>query len=404
MEPVESNLSNAVVKRPFLITTVCLSVLGATTLVWTIFGSLKLESTGIGVILRGKHFVTISARTSGVIKRQYFELNDEVNEGQIVLSMASEIDKIRLEQTQKTIDKSKPLIKQSKEAGRVDVKNASDSILQVKKEIKGSMPNLKNLISDQEIAYNGLLKLYSNGQVGTQELANAFSSLSDLKQQKFELEQQLQNTESRYHQILQQNAQNEIQLGSDLIDNQSQKAQLLETIKQAKDLRAPLSGTIVSYNIPLGGFAQEGDPLITLSPSKGPLRAIVLVGAKDYGRIKVGDKALVSPSASPSIRFGYIKGRVFSKSKAPATNAELLKAFGSQETAQTLIDSFSRQGRADLPYLVDIIIDEKNKVPIWTLGKQPPWGVSLGSEASVRIISDEASPISLVIPFMRGGI
>ena len=94
---MESNLSNAVVKRPFLITTVCLSVLGATTLVWTIFGSLKLESTGIGVILRGKHFVTISARTSGVIKRQYFELNDEVNEGQIVLSMASEIDKIRLE-------------------------------------------------------------------------------------------------------------------------------------------------------------------------------------------------------------------------------------------------------------------------------------------------------------------
>ncbi len=401
---MKNKLTEAAVKKPFLITTVCLSALGATTLIWSIFGNLKLESTGIGVILRGKHFVTISAQTSGVINKQYFKLNDKVLKGEKILSMASEINKIRLEQSLKTISETQPLIKQANKAGEADLKIASDSIIRARKNLEASMPKLQELIKDQEIAYNGLLKLYSNGQVGTQELANSFSTLSRLKQQRQELRRQLQNIESNYNQLLQQNAQNEIQLSSEMIANQSLKAQLLQKIKLAKNIRAPLSGTIVSYNVPVGGFAQEGDPLITLSPSEGPLRAIILVGAKDYGRVKVGNKALISPSASPAIRFGYIEGRVFSKSEAPATSAELIKAFGSQEIAQTLINSFSRQGRADLPYLVDIIIDQKNNEPIWTLGKQPPWGVSLGSEASVRIVSDETSPISLVIPFIRGGI
>ena len=54
------------VDKPFTHITGALSVLKGATLLWSIFGSLKMESTGIGLIARGKHFVTVLSKQQGV--------------------------------------------------------------------------------------------------------------------------------------------------------------------------------------------------------------------------------------------------------------------------------------------------------------------------------------------------
>lgn len=112
---------------------------------------------------------------------------------------------------------------------------------------------------------------------------------------------------------------------------------------------------------------------------------------------------LLSPTSTPSVRFGYIKGKVVGMAQAPATQGELMKAFGSSITVQSLLGSFNAGGQVDLPFLVNVVVEQdQTGLPVWTLDKQPPWGMRPGSTTTARIVSDKVRPISLVLPFLRG--
>ena len=80
-----------------------------------------------------------------------------------------------------------------------------------------------------------------------------------------------------------------------------------------------------------------------------------------------------------------------------------MKAFGSTVTVQSLLGSFNTGGEVNLPFLVDVEVEQdKNGQPVWTLGKQPPWGTRAGSMLTAKIVSDTVRPISLILPFLRG--
>ncbi len=393
--------SDRLVSRPLYFTAAGLSLITAATLVWSVFGSLKLESQGVGILVRGKHFITVNTDQAGLINKQYFKLNDRVNKGDLLMSLNIDLDKIKLTEAQDLEAIIMPSIKESSDAARNIEYYARENIKQSEKEYDDQFASLSKIIKDQEAKYSGLLYLYNEGKVSTQELSNAYSLLANNKQRLSQIKQNIRTQNINLQQIRKSNAQSILDLKSKYISTESNILQLKQQIKSSTLIRSPINGTLVSYNIPLGGYAQQGDELLTLIPNTGNLRSIILVGSKKFGRINIGDKVLISPAASPSIRFGYIEGKVKSKSKAPATSAELLKAFGTQEIVQTLLQSFSRGGKVDLPYLVDVDIIEKDNQPVWTLGKQPPWGVSVGSVTSAKIISSQIRPISLLLPFLR---
>lgn len=394
--------ANDLVDRPLVYVSGSLAVLTISTLLWSLFGSLRLESTGVGLIVRGKHFVTVSSKQQGVISKQYFELDQEVKAGDVLMSLDTQTDQIGLNAAAKTLEVTKPLSLLNDQAGKRAELIAIENIRSAEEMYKLNADSLRSLIQKQQDAYNGVLKLYSSNKVSSDELASAYSSLVQLKQQLVGLENSVREQRINYQQIRQSNAQGKINLESQNISTASNVAQSQLALDQSELIRSPIDGTMVSYEVQLGGFVNRGDPLITISPKNGPLTAIMLVGSDQFGRIKKGDWVLVSPSASPSIRFGYIKGKVVAKADAPATGAELLKAFGSQDIVQSLQQSFSQGRQVNLPYLVKVQLEEKNQQPVWTLGRQPPWGVRSGSQATARIISEQVRPISLLIPFFRG--
>lgn len=393
--------ANGLVDRRFVYITGSLALLTGTTLLWSIFGSLRLESTGIGIIVRGKHFYTVNSKQQGVVTKQFFELDQDVKAGDVLMSLDSKNDQLELQASAKTLEMSRPLNLLSNQAGQRAEAIAKGNILSAEQLYQRNAPSLRNLIKNQELVYRNIQELYDQNQVSSEELASSFSSLVQLKQQLAGLENSVREQKLNYQQLLQSNAQGKINLESQDISTSTERAQSELAVKESKLIRSPIDGTMISYDVQLGGFANPGDPLVTIAPKNGPLNAILLVGSDQFARIKKGDRVLVSPSASPSIRFGYIQGKVVAKADAPATSAELLKAFGSQDIVQSLLQSFSEGGRVNLPYLVKVLIEEKNQQPIWTLGRQPPWGVRPGSQASARIISEQVRPISLLIPFLR---
>jgi len=394
--------ANDLVDRPFVYVTASVAVLTGATLLWSFLGSLKLESTGVGIIVRGKHFVTVSSKQQGVIANQNFELDQAVKAGNVVMSLDTMVDQLGLDASVKTLEVAKPLKQQSDQAAQRAEKISQSNIRAAEKIFNRNETSLRSLIKKQQAAYDGVQALYEQNQASSEELASSYSSLLQLKQQLAALENDIREQQINYQQLRQSNAQGKINLESQNISTASNAAQSKVVVEQSKLIRSPIDGTLISYDVPKGGYANPGDPLFTIAPSVGPLRAILLVGSDQFSRIKNGDRVLISPSASPSIRFGYIKGTVTSKADAPATSAELLKAFGSNSIVQSLQQNFDKGGRVNLPYLVSVLIEEKDQQPVWTLGRQPPWGVSPGSAATARIISEQVRPINLLIPFLRG--
>jgi multidrug resistance efflux pump len=390
------------IDRPFTYITGVLSVLTGATLLWSIFGSLKMESTGVGIIVRGKHFVTITSKQQGVVAKQFFALDQDVKRGDILMSLDTEANQLQLDASIKTLDIAAPLTTLSSTAGSQAEVAASSNVAGAQEIYQRNASILRNLIIKQEKAYAGVQKLYAINQASSDELASSYSSLLDLKQQLLGLENDIRQQQINLQQLVQSNAQAKINLASQNISTASSAATSKISINQSRFIRSPIDGTVISYSVPLGGFANPGDPLMTIVPKSGPLRAILLIGSDKYERVKKGDRVFLSPSASPSIRFGFIKGTVISKSDSPATSAELLRAFGSDESVQTLMQSFGSGGQVNFPYLVDVAVEEIGTQPVWTLGRQPPWGVRPGSAATARIISDQARPISLLLPFLRG--
>ena len=364
-------------------------------------GEAKLESSGIGIIVRGQQFYTVSSKQQGVVAKQYIKLNQPVKAGDILMSLDTEADQLGLQSSAKTLEVSRPLSLISNQAGQRAEVIARSNIFSAEQLFKRNAPSLRSLIQKQELAYQGVQKLFAQNQVSSDELASAYSSLVQLKQQLVGLENAVREQKINYQQLVQSNAQGKINLESQNISTASNVAQSQLVLDQSKLIRSPIDGTMIGYDVQLGGYVNPGDPLVTISPNSGPLTVILLVGSDQFARIKVGDRVLVSPSASPAIRFGYITGKVVATSIAPATGAELLKEFGSPDIVQSLQQSFSDGGEVNLPYLVKAVINEKNQQPIWTLGRQPPWGVKPGSQATARIISEQVRPISLLIPFLR---
>jgi HlyD family secretion protein len=389
--------------NPIAVIAIALSSLAGGLLIWGFFGTLTSEGTGTGLIVRGNRLFVVNSQQEGIIKQQYVKVNDPVKRGDLLMSLDTSQQQIQIESTRLQLKTNIPLSGASVQAGQMLEATNKRLLEQAERAYQDQAPSLKKRIGQQEHAYQAAQSLYKSGIVSASDLSSAFDELSNIKSELLQLAQNINNTKAAYQQARQQNAGNAINLVQQNASLISGLAGLKETVNQAKYIRSPITGTVVGFEVTVGNLANPGDPLMTIMPTSGPLRAILLVGSNDFQRINIGDDVLLSPTATPSVRFGFIKGKVIRLAQAPATQGELMKAFGSTVTVQTLLSSFNSGGQVDLPFLVDVEMEQGlNGLPVWTLGKQPPWGMRPGSTSTARIVSDKVRPISLILPFLRG--
>jgi HlyD family secretion protein len=397
------NMVTTLRDNPVAVVAIALSSLAGGILIWGFFGTLKSEVTGTGLIVRGNHLFVVNSQQEGIIKQQHVKINDTVKRGDLLMSLDISQQQIQIDSTRQQLKTNIPLTGTSIQAGQLLESTNLRLLQQAEKAYQDQAPSLQKRMKQQEQAYQAAQSLYKSGVVSASDLSSAFDELSNIKSELLQLAQNINNTKAAYQQTRQQNAGNAINLVQQNTSLIAGLAGLKETVDQAKYIRSPITGTVVGFEATVGNIANPGDPLITLMPSSGPLRAILLVGSDDFQRINVGDDVLLSPTATPSVRFGFIKGKILKLAQAPATQGELMKAFGSTVTVQTLLSSFNSGGQVDLPFLVDVEVEQgPNGLPVWTLGKQPPWGMRPGSTSTARIISDKVRPISLILPFLRG--
>ena len=389
--------------KPLQVVAVALASLTGGVLIWGCFGTLRSEVTGTGMIIRGRHLFVVNSKQQGVIKSQNVRVNDQVKAGTLLMSLDMSQQQIQIRSNRQQLEVSKPLSGLSVAAGKQLEASNLHLQQQAERAYANQGPALQRRIVQQEKAYQGVQSLYKSSVASASDVAASFDELTNLKSQLLQLSQAVESSRAAVHQARQQNAGNAINLVQQNAGLIAGLQGLNETVNQAQFIRAPISGTLVGFEVTVGDFANPGDPLMTIMPSEGPLQALLLVGSDQFQRINVGDEVLLSPTATPSVRFGYIRGRVSRLAKAPASQGELMKAFGSTVIVQNLLGSFNAGGAVNVPFLIDVEVEQDSKgQPIWTLGKQPPWGMPPGSMATARIVSDKVRPISLILPFLRG--
>ena len=369
---------------------------------WSVFGTLPSEVTGTGMVVRGKRLIAVEARVPGTVVASKGEVNQPVKKTDILMSIDSSQQKIQLIGSLKQLGIGVPLSKESAQSGDQAEAKALSALTMAELRLKTQGPLLQRRRSELELLMKQANQLYNQRLISATDLANLAQTLGQVTSQLESLTDSVNAQTIQYQQVRQQNAGNRFQLQQQNLGTAASAAGINEIINQSRAIRPPVNGELVSISKQVGDYANQGDVLFTLMPSDGGLRAILLVSSANANRVKVGNPVLISPNESPSTRFGFIKGNVTGVSNAPATQAELIKSFGSPETAQSFSNSFAQQGGVELPYLVLVRIEQtKSGLPVWTLGKQPPWGFRAGGVASARIITSRIHPIQLLIPSLR---
>lgn len=369
---------------------------------WSVFGSLPSEVTGTGMLVRGDRMIAVEAKVGGTVLSTNMKVNTIVSPSQVVMSLDTSQQKIQLTGAQQQMQTGLPLAKTSDQAGIVAEASTLAAVRVAEQRLAAQGPALRTRQAELRTMMAEANKLYAKRLISVNDLASVAENLSQVTGQLNGLQDALNSQRISYQQIRQQNAGNKFQLLQQNIGTEANLAGIKETITQGSKINSPVDGQLISVGKQVGDYVNPGDVMFTVMPTKGKLRAIILVGSNDANRIKAGNPVLISPQESPPTRFGYIKGTVHAVPTAPATQAELLKAFGTQETTQSFTSSFSQQGGIDLPYMIIVTIEQdKDGLPVWTLGRQPPWGYKPGGVASARITTSTIRPIQLLIPALR---
>lgn len=371
-------------------------------LAWSVFGSLPSEVTGTGMLVRGNRMIAVEAKLGGTVTAANAKVNDNVSPAQVIMSLDTSQQTIQLLGAERQLNAGIPLAKNSETAGKAAESTALAAVQLAESRLQEQGPALRRRQAELRSMMVEANNLYRSRLISVNDLASVAQNLAQVNSQLSGLQDALNAQQIAYKQIRQQNAGNLFQMAQQNIGTVASAAGIRETIVQAAKIKSPVTGQLISIGKQVGDYVNPGDVMFTVMPSQGRLRAIVLVSSNNIKRIAVGDSVLISPAESPATRFGYIKGTVSGVGNAPATQAEMLRAFGTTETAQTFTNSFSQQSGVDLPYFVLVEIEQDSKgLPVWTLGRQPPWGFRPGGVANVRIITNTVRPIQLLIPTLR---
>lgn len=354
------------------------------------------------MLVRGNRMIAVEAKVGGTVIAANAKVNDVVSPAKVVMSLDTSQQVIELLGAERQLKAGVPLAKTSEMAGAdaestalVALRLAENRLYQQAPALRRRQVELRRMMAEANT-------LYQKRVISVNDLASVAENLAQVTSELNGLQDAVNDQQIAYKQICQQNAGNRFQMAQQNIGTVASAAGIRESIAQAVQMKSPVSGQLISIGHQVGDYVNPGDVMFTVMPDRGRLRAILLVSSNNIKRVKAGDAVLISPTESPPTRFGYIKGTVSAVSNAPATQAELLRAFGTAETSQSFTNSFSQQTGVDLPYIVLVDIKQDNKgLPIWTLGRQPPWGFRPGGVANARIITERVRPIELLIPALR---
>ena len=434
-----------------------LAFLGLIALLWSIFGSIPVSVTAKGVLINPRRLLELHSSISGQLqslnirdgqcvkkdeilaiidpsatkqelqqqKDKLFQLELQIRNATLVREQATQlqleaitVERTSLQERLRNTQELTPLIK-DKELNnifqqRISLQQQLKDAEELTPLMKRRLVKQRNLQKQGGISQEQVLQAEQEYRQSRQNISEIQAQLKQLEVQETELQQKyLENLNSitQLKAELEKLALSSKQLEKDNLEasnseqNQVQEvtqaiARLEKEVADSSIIKSPHAGCIVGITVTVGQYVNPGVSLGTLetAESSSDFISVNYFAVADGKKIQPGMKVLVTPDTVKRSRYGGIVGQITEVSPFAVTSETATSVVGNPEVVQQII---GQQG-GKVEVLAQLIRDSKTFSGYrWSSSNGPELEISPGTTATVRVIVEERSPITFVLPILR---
>jgi len=385
-------------------------------LAWCIWGQLPTTVSGEGMIVRPRKVVDIQSQAAGKLVNFNLRVGDEVKKGDVLgvidqslIRRQLEEDRTRLATLEEEDRKENELQKkQSQLQGRDFEERKRDLQAQIATRDEGisNGETLRGVLKKRLDAVNEAINLGIEPKVSAdllqteKEYLENESHLSELQAQRGDLQSQIKEIETR-----------RTELSRTLLQASSgRKNQILELRRNIGVGQVELEintrvvseypGRVVEISGTQGQAVSAGSRLASVELQKAgeDLVCVTYFPVGEGKQIRLGMKIQVTPDNVKRERFGGILGKVAAVSSFPVTKEGAAVLLGNPEVAERMLRDEPR-----IEVMVDLERDPTTYSGYrWSSSPGPRLPVSAGTTTRGRVTVEMRSPITYLLPFLRG--
>ena len=368
-------------------------------IIWSIFGSVSRDVTGMGMILHGEAPLLVQAKSSGQLVELGYQQGDTVKKGDVIASINDTVSQLQLADLQKAYAALEKVHADLNQKDQAQLKLLQANLERQLSNINESISGTEALILLQTEQLHAEQELLKEGLISKQQAIATQQTLTTLTNTKLDSEAQLKVAQLN-HEVAVSGIQVQLDARSILILTKESSINELEAgIQQQHVILSPVDGTIMELRFDVSNMIETGDDVAEIMPTtKSKNKCVAYVDATFGKRIKKGMSVLVSPSVARPEKYGYIEGTVIEIGELIASQATIELAYSNKLFAQEIINANPS------PIKVVIALNEDEHTPSgyeWTSAGGFPYPVDIGTITTIKVEYATERPIELFLPWLN---
>lgn len=377
----------------------CLLVVVA--VVWGIWGSVRINVYGRGILIKHGGVYVATATGEGRVAQLLVREEESVTNQQILARLRVPELEMKIYQgvlLQSNLESELRELKEYQEKERSEEGLYQESAVRTYQAISNDCQVQVSALEDR---LKGLAELYEgrSGMTGVVSKTTLLGVSNELFTAKHDLA--LTGVQIKQVQISRlQSEQRRHQLWLEKQALVTQGKRNLEFLTNLYDLtaeiRSPFVGTVLEITVKTNQLVNAHSPIMSLQSAEEKLEAWLFLAPGDGKRVQTNMPVRVAPVSVKKEAFGMMVGHVASVSTLPATPQLMLRVLENP----TLVSEFTREG-APIYAVVDLATATNVSGFQWTSRQGPQLRITSGTLCEGVIALTNASPISFVLPLIR---
>lgn len=372
-------------------------VILGTAVAWGFEGRLATRADGKGVAVRTGSLLSVGTLNSGQVVSVSVKEGDRVSKGQLIAMIAqpSLLDKIREAQAQ--LDDALAERTRQGQVRDAAAKLEQDSIDQQRATYDQQIRSLQaeaKTVADQ-IPVNE--QLFAKGLITRQQILTLHERQDTISNQIAEIHTQIAELNANRFKMQNSGKQMDVDSQARITDLERNVRLLRDDLELNSRVLSPYSGQVIEIQANPGSLVGPGSPILTLQPEDEQIEIETFVPSTNAKEIRPGMDAEIIPSSVRPEEYGFIRGKVVSVSEYPSTDSALMRLFQNDSLVKTIAS-----GGPVNEVHVEL---EKNPATVsgyeWSSKKGAPIHLTPATLCSVRVVTREQQPVTMVIPYLK---
>ncbi|NDV27669.1 NHLP bacteriocin system secretion protein [Desulfovibrio sp. JC010] len=377
-----------------------LGVLVICAVVWGFTGTIETKVVGQGILIRQGGAFTIESQGKGEVQDLFFRENDIVDMGQVVASIRQPELLDRIHSVKEKITLLERRYEQSLNFGAEDLSLNTKSLSQQRKNLRQTNNYLRKQVKWFEERLDSLENLERQGLIVSVKVEDAREKLSQARESIRKNINKLKQLDIELLKLKNTNKSDSLNIEQQLAQARGDLVSLTGKLRETNVAVSPYAGRVIGVEVQTGQLVDPGSKIMTLevlSSNVSYLEAVTFFPPALGSRIKVGMKAMLSPSSVQAEKYGNIIGIITYVSQFPVSHSQIQSVLQNNELTEKL-------SKKDAPVEVHMaLVPDPDTYSgfKWTSSKGPLRKFDAGTICAGQVVVERTPPAELLIPMFR---